>query len=73
MKILNEWYTATSVNGGQIDVKLVALKRKQSTLEGFIWVDVGTMIQLPTGEEIPFNLDGNSFYSGVNQLYRLNS
>ena len=72
MKILNKWYTATSVNGGEINVKVVPLKRKQNTTEGFIWVDVGSMIQLPTGEEIQFNLDGKSFYTGVNQLYRLN-
>nr|WP_171501003.1 transposase [Acinetobacter wanghuae] len=72
LKILNEWYTATAVNGCEIDVKLVPLKRKQNTIEGFIWVDVGQMIQLETGEELPFNLDGKSFYTGVNQLYRLN-
>lgn len=72
MKILNKWYTATAVNGGEINVKVVPLKRKQNTNDGFIWVDVGSMIQLPTGEEIQFNLDGKSFYTGVNQLYRLN-
>ncbi|ANF81684.1 transposase [Acinetobacter sp. NCu2D-2] len=71
MKILNQWYTATAVNGCEINVKVVPLKRKQSTLDGFIWVDVGSMIQLSSGEEIQFNLDGKSFYTGVNQLYRL--
>nr|WP_081408516.1 transposase [Acinetobacter sp. NCu2D-2] len=71
LKILNQWYTATAVNGCEINVKVVPLKRKQSTLDGFIWVDVGSMIQLSSGEEIQFNLDGKSFYTGVNQLYRL--
>ncbi|WP_373683222.1 transposase [Acinetobacter sp. YH16052] len=54
-----------------MNVKLVPLKRKQNTMDGFIWVEVGKMIQLPTGEEFQFNLDGKSFYTGVNQLYRL--
>ena len=71
MNILNEWHTATAVNGGEINVKLVPLKRKQNTQDGFIWVEVGKMIQLQTGEEILFNIDGKSFYTGVNKLYRL--
>ncbi|MCO8095314.1 transposase [Acinetobacter lwoffii] len=68
---INEWHIATATDGNEINVKLVPLKRKQNTMDGFIWVEVGKMIQLPTGEEFQFNLDGKSFYTGVNQLYRL--
>ena len=71
LKKINEWHVATAADGNEINVKLVPLKRKQSTQDGFIWVEVGKMIQLPTGEEFQFNLDGKSFYTGVNQLYRL--
>jgi len=51
---------------------LVPLKRQQNTNHGLIWVEVGHMIQLESGETLPMNLDGLSFYTGVNQLYRLN-
>jgi hypothetical protein len=40
-------------------------------LKGFKWVEVGKKILLDSGQEIDFNLDGNSFYTEVNQLYRL--
>lgn len=71
LKKINEWHIATAADGNEINVKLIPLKRKQNTMEGFIWVEVGQMIQLPNGEEIQFNQDGRSFYTGVNQLYRL--
>lgn len=61
---------ATAVNGGQINVKLVPLQRQQNTPKGMIWVEVGQMIELESGEQFNFNLDGKSFYTGVNQLYR---
>lgn len=72
MKVLNTWQVATATNGSEIKVKLVPLKRQQNTNQGVIWVEVGHMIQLESGEIIPMNLDGLSFYTGVNQLYRLN-
>lgn len=63
---------ATAVNGGQINVKVVPMQRQQNTVdEGLIWVDVGQMIELESGEKLQFNLDGKSFYTGFNQLYRL--
>lgn len=62
---------ATAINGSQIQVKLVAMQRPQNTMNGMILVDVGQMIELESGEQFPFNLDGKSFYTGFNQLYRL--
>ncbi|OTG82621.1 transposase [Acinetobacter sp. ANC 5054] len=70
MKNLNESFVATAVNGGQINVKLVPLQRQQSTPNGFIMVDVGQMVELETGETFPLNVDGKSFYTGINRLYR---
>lgn len=71
MKNLNNSYVATAVNGGEINVKLIPLQRKQSSLNGFIMVDVGQMVELESGEIFPLNIDGKSFYTGINQLYRL--
>lgn len=62
---------ATAINGSQIQVKVVAMQRPQNTINGMILVDVGQMIELENGDQFPFNLDGKSFYTGVNQLYRL--
>lgn len=69
---MEEWKIATAINGNQIVVKLIPLKKKQNSAEGSIWVEVGKKIQLSSGQEIDFNQDGRSFYTEVNQLYRLN-
>jgi len=71
VKIINEWRIAKAVNGNEISVQIIPLKRQQNTLEGFKWVEVGKKVLLESGQEIDFNLDGNSFYTSVNQLYRL--
>ena len=71
VKIINEWRVAKAVNGNEISVQIIPLKRQQNTLEGFKWVEVGKKVLLESGQEIDFNLDGNSFYTSVNQLYRL--
>lgn len=71
VKIINEWRIAKAVNGNEISVQIIPLKRQQNTLEGFKWVEVGKKVLLESGQEIDFNLDGNSFYISVNQLYRL--
>ncbi|EXS21871.1 hypothetical protein J658_3131 [Acinetobacter baumannii 573719] len=47
--------------------------RKQNSLDGYRWVEVGKKIQLQSGEEIELNQDGKSFYAGFNQLYRLSN
>ena len=72
MTTLNTWHVATAVNGSEINVKLVPLKRQQNTNLGLIWVEVGHMIQLESGETLPKNVEGLSFYTGDKQLYRLN-
>jgi hypothetical protein len=71
LKNLNTWSVATAINGREIQVKVVPMLRKQNTINGMIMVDVGNMIELESGEQFPFNLDGKSFYTGFNQLYRL--
>ncbi|WP_087545208.1 transposase [Acinetobacter sp. WCHA29] len=71
LKIINEWRVAKASNGNEICVQIIPMKRQQNTLDGFKWVEVGKKIQLESGREVNFNLDGKSFYTDVNQLYRL--
>ncbi|EPF81501.1 hypothetical protein GCM10025882_31330 [Acinetobacter gyllenbergii] len=71
LKIINEWRVAKAINGNEICVQIIPLKRQQNTLNGFKWVEVGKKVLLESGQEIDFNLDGKSFYTDVNQLYRL--
>ena len=71
LKIINEWCVAKASNGNEICVQIIPMKRQQNTLDGFKWVEVGKKIQLESGREVDFNLDGKSFYTDVNQLYRL--
>lgn len=71
LKNLNTWSVATAINGREIQVKVVPMQRPQNTMNGMILVDVGNMIELENGDQFQFNLDGKSFYTGVNQLYRL--
>jgi len=71
LTIINDWRVAKAINGNEICVKIIPLKRQQSTLQGFKWIEVGKRVLLNCGQEIDFNLDGNSFYTDVNQLYRL--
>lgn len=73
VNIVNEWHIATAVNGNEINVRIVPHVRKQNSLDGYRWVEVGKKIQLQSGEEIELNQDGKSFYVGFNQLYRLNT
>ncbi len=67
VNIVNEWQIATAVNGNEINVRIVPHVRKQNSLDGYRWVEVGKKIQLQTGEEIELNQDGKSFYAGFNQ------
>ncbi len=73
VNIVNEWQIATAVNGNEINVRIVPHVRKQNSLDGYRWVEVGKKIQLQTGEESELNQDGKSLYAGCNQLYRLNT
>ena len=71
LKIINEWHVAKASNGNEICVQIIPLKRQQNTLDGFKLVEVGKKVLLQSGQEVDFNLDGKSFYTSVNQLYRL--
>jgi len=62
---------AKANNGEQIKVKVVPLKRKQNNVNGTSLVEVGKKIQLASGQECLLNIDGKSFYTGLNQLYKL--
>ena len=64
---------AKSVNGDEILVSLIPSKKMQSTREGFKWVEVGKKVLLQSGVEIDLNLDGRSFYTGVNEMFRFTS
>ena len=64
---------AKYVNGREILVSLVPSKKMQSTREGFEWVEVGKKVLLQSGIEIDLNLDGRSFYTGVHEMFRLES
>lgn len=63
--------TAKAVNGSEIQVHLVPDLRKQNLPKGFRWVEVGQKILLDNGALIDMNLDGQSFYTAPNQMYRL--
>jgi hypothetical protein len=60
LKIINEWRVAKASNGNEICVQIIPMKRQQNTLDGFKWVEVGKKIQLESGREVDFNLDGKA-------------
>ena len=64
---------AKSVNGREIVVSLVPSKKMQNTRDGFKWVEVGKKVLLKSGMEIDLNLDGRSFYTGIHEMFRLES
>ena len=41
VNIVNEWQIATAVNGNEINVRIVPHVRKQNSLDGYRWVEVG--------------------------------
>jgi hypothetical protein len=63
---------AKSKNGTEIIVSLIPLNKIQSTREGFKTVEVGKRVLLSTGIEVDLNLDGRTFYTSINQLFKLN-
>ena len=70
---MNQNLIAKAVNGHEIIVSLIPSKKMQSTREGFEWVEVGKKVLLQSGIEIDLNLDGRSFYTGVHEMFRLES
>ncbi|WP_447507573.1 hypothetical protein [Acinetobacter lactucae] len=62
---------AKSKNGTEILVSLIPLNRIQNTREGFKTVEVGKRVLLSSGIEVDLNLDGRTFYTSINQLFKL--
>lgn len=71
MIISNGRVTAVVVNGKHICVQVIPFKRVKNTMTGLNWVEVCKQIQVESGEKFQLNLDGKSFYAGLNNLYKL--
>ncbi|ATO20527.1 hypothetical protein BS636_13025 [Acinetobacter sp. LoGeW2-3] len=63
---------AKSKNGTEIIVSLIPLNKMQNTRQGFKRVEVGKRVLLESGIEVDLNLDGRTFYTSLNQLFKLN-
>lgn len=63
---------AKSKNGTEIIVSLIPLNKMQNTRHGLKKIEVGKRILLSSGVEVDLNLDGRTFYTSLNQLFKLN-
>ena len=63
---------AKSKNGTEIIVSLIPLNKMQNTRQGFKQIEVGKRVLLESGIEVDLNLDGRTFYTSLNQLFKLN-
>ena len=63
---------AKSKNGTEIIVSLIPLNKMQNTRQGFKEIEVGKIVLLQSGIEVDLNLDGRTFYTSLNQLFKLN-
>lgn len=63
---------AKSKNGSEIIVSLIPLNKMQNTRQGFKEIEVGKRVLLECGIEVDLNLDGRTFYTSLNQLFKLN-
>ena len=63
---------AKSKNGTEIIVSLIPLNKMQNTRQGFKEIEVGKRVLLESGIELDLNLDGRTFYTSLNQLFKLN-
>ena len=63
---------AKSKNGTEIIVSLIPLQKMQNTRQGLKQVEVGKRVLLESGIEVDLNLDGRTFYTSLNQLFKLN-
>ncbi|MFW2067506.1 hypothetical protein ACG9ZB_13390 [Acinetobacter johnsonii] len=63
---------AKSKNGTEIIVSLIPLNKMQNTRQGFKEIEVGKRVLLESGVEVDLNLDGRTFYTSLNQLFKLN-
>ena len=71
MKKLNT-LIAKSSNGTEIIVSLIPINKMQSTRQGFKKIEVGKKVLLQSGIEVDLNLDGRTFYTSLNQLFKFN-
>lgn len=44
----------------------------QNTRQGFKEIEVGKRVLLESGIEVDLNLDGRTFYTSLNRLFKLN-
>ena len=59
-------------NGTEIIVSLIPLNKMQNTRQGLKRIEVGKRVLLSSGVEVDLNLDGRTFYTSLNQLFKLN-
>jgi len=59
-------------NGTEIIVSLIPLNKMQNTRQGFKEIEVGKRVLLQSEIEVDLNLDGRTFYTSLNQLFKLN-
>ena len=62
---------AKSKNGTEIIVSLIPLQKMQNTRQGSKKIEVGKRVLLSSGIEVDLNLDGRTFYTSLNQLFKL--
>ena len=62
---------AKSKNGTEIIVSLIPLQKMQNTRQGLKQIEVGKRVLLSSGIEVDLNLDGRTFYTSLNQLFKL--
>ncbi|OHC20102.1 MAG: hypothetical protein A3F63_03735 [Pseudomonadales bacterium RIFCSPHIGHO2_12_FULL_40_16] len=63
---------AKSKNGTEIIVSLIPLNKIQNTRNGLKTIEVGKRILLQSGKEVDLNLDGRTFYTSLNHMFKLN-
>ena len=64
---------AKSRNGTEIIVSLIPLNKMQNTRQGLKEIEVGKRVLLSSGITVDLNLDGRTFYTSLNQLFKLNN
>ena len=63
---------AKSKNGTEIIVSLISLNKMQNTRQDFKELEVDKRVPLQSEIEVDLNLDGRTFYTSLNQLFKLN-
>lgn len=63
---------AKSKNGTEIIVSLISLNKMQNTRQDFKEIEVDKRVPLQSEIEVDLNLDGRTFYTSLNQLFKLN-